>query len=219
MTLWEWDYAWGTLPTLLRGLMVTVEATILAAALALFLGAVWAVVGFVRVPLVSTGVWWLVEFFRGTPLLVQLYFFFYVFPEFGIVFSPFVTGVIGLGLYSSAYTSEVYRAGIMNVDQGQLDAAQALRIPSLRRWTDIVLPQAIRSVTPALGNYVIVMFKYTPILALITVNELMRRALNVGSLSFRYIEPMTMVGVLFLLISIPAMVAIRRLEARGHRMS
>ncbi len=219
MNLWDWDYAWETLPTLLRGLVVTVEATVLAAALALVLGAVWAVFGFVRVPVVSSGIWWLVEFFRGTPLLVQLYFFFYVFPEFGIVFSPFVTGVIGLGMYSSAYMSEVYRAGIMNVDEGQIDAAQALRIPPLRRWTDIILPQAIRSVTPALGNYVIVMFKYTPILALITVNELMRSALNVGSLSFRYIEPMTLVGVLFLLISIPAMVAIRRLEAMGHRMS
>jgi polar amino acid transport system permease protein len=219
MNLWDWEYAWESLPTLLRGLLVTIEATVLAAALALILGAFWAVFSFVRVPVLSKSIWWLVEFFRGTPLLVQLYFFFYVFPEFGIAFSPFVTGVIGLGLYSSAYTSEVYRAGIMNVDRGQLDAAQALRIPPLRRWTDIILPQAIRSVTPALGNYVIVMFKYTPILALITVNELMRRALNVGSLSFRYIEPMTMVGVLFLLISIPAMVAIRRIEARGHRMS
>lgn len=219
MRLWDWEYAWETVPTLLRGLVVTVEATLLAAVIAFLLGAFWAVFGFVRVPVVSKSVWWIVEFFRGTPLLVQLYFFFYVLPDFGIVFSPFVTGVIGLGLYASAYTSEVYRAGIMNVDQGQLDAAQALRIPPLRRWTDIIFPQAIRSVTPALGNYVVVMFKYTPILALITVNELMRRGLNAGSRSFRYIEPMTMVGVLFLLISIPAMIAIRRLEAKGHRMS
>ena len=219
MRLWDWDYAWSVLPALLKGLAVTVQATVIAAGFALVLGAVWAIFSFIKVPVISRGVWFLVEFFRGTPLLVQLYFFFYVFPEFGIVFSPLATGIMGLAMYASAYTSEVYRAGIMNVDRGQLDAATALRIPPLRRWTDIILPQAIRSVTPALGNYVIVMFKYTPILGLITVNELMRRALSVGSLSFRYIEPMTMVGVLFLLISIPAMVAIRRIEARGHRVS
>lgn len=214
---WDWAYWWETLPDLLEGLAVTMAATVGGAAMALSLGVIWALFAVVHVPVASKTSWWIVEFLRGTPLLVQLYFFFYVMPEFGIVFSPFWTGVVGLGLYSSAYTSEVYRAGIENVDQGQFDAATTLRIPPFRRWADIILPQAVRSVVPPLGNYVIVMFKYTPILGLITVNELMRAAYDAGSRSFRYIEPITTVGVIFLLISIPAMVAVRRIESSGRR--
>src|SRR5205807_1297535 len=130
-----------------------------------------------------------VEFIRNTPLLVQLFFFFYVLPTVGVTFSPLTTGVIGLGLHYSTYTAEVYRAGIDGVPVGQWEAATALSLPRRRTWTAVILPQAIRRVVPALGNYVIAMFKDTPMLAAITVLDMLKQAQEVGAESFRYTEP------------------------------
>jgi polar amino acid transport system permease protein len=213
-TSWDWSFAGRILPELFRGLGVTVEITAIASTIAMTLGLAFAIIRYSGVPVVSHLVTLFVEFVRGTPLLVQAYFAFYVLPKYGLRYSPLVTGVFVLGINYSSYTAEVYRAGIEGVPRGQWEAAIALSLPWRRRWQKIVLPQAIRAVIPALGNYVIAMFKDSAILSAITVFELLNHATAIGSANFRYLEPLTLAGLLYLLVSYPSAWFIRRLEAR-----
>ena len=213
---WNWQFALQTLPPLLRGLRFTLEATFFGSLLAFSLGLVWALVRLAEVPFLSQAIRWMVEFLRGTPLLIQLYFLFYIFPTYGVTIPALQTGIIGLGLYYSAYASEVYRAGIEGVPRGQWEAALALGLPLPRMWGRIVIPQAMRFATPVLGNFVISMFKESAILSTITVLEIIGQANIIGAETARYIEPFTMAALLFLAISYPAARMIRLLEARLH---
>ena len=207
--LFDWGLAWNILPTLLRAFIVTLEATLGGMALAICLGLALAVLRRSKNALLSAPAAWVVEFVRSTPLLVQIYFLFYILP-----WPPFLTGVIALGLHYSAYTSEVYRAGIDGVPRGQWEAATALNLSRYRTFRSVILPQAIPPVLPALGNYLVAMFKDTPMLAAITVNELLQSAKLIGAESFRYLEPLTMVGIFFLIASLASAHLIRTLEAR-----
>jgi polar amino acid transport system permease protein len=212
--IWDWHFAGKILPDLLRGLVVTIEATLLGYAVALVLGLVWAILRRSPSRIVSQVVRWVVEFIRSTPLLVQLFFLFFALPSLGLTFSALVTGVVGLGLHYSAYTSEVYRAGIADVPAGQWEAATALNLPRRRVWFGVVLPQAVRKVIPTLGNYLIAMFKDSPLLLAITVPEMLHSAYDVGARSLRFLEPMTIVGVLFVIVSVLSSLLLRRLEFR-----
>jgi polar amino acid transport system permease protein len=211
---WDWSFAVHIFPQLLSALKVTVEATLLGTAIALVLGLLLAIGRRSRNPLISWPIASFVEFIRSTPLLIQLYFLFYVLPNWGIVLGALTTGVIGLGLHYATYTSETYRAGIESVPRGQWEAARALNLSTRRTWVGVVLPQAIPKVIPALGNYVNAMFKDSVLLSTITVIELLGQANNIGALNFRYLEPYTEVGILFLVISVTASVLIRKLEVR-----
>lgn len=212
--IWDWHFAGKILPDLLRGLGVTVEATLLGYALALVLGLVWAVLRRSPSRVVGQGVGWVVEFIRSTPLLVQLFFLFFALPSAGLTLGALATGVIGLGVHYSTYTSEVYRAGIADVPPGQWEAATALNLPRRRVWFGVVLPQAVRKVIPTLGNYLIAMFKDSPLLLAITVPEMLHNAYEVGAHSLRFLEPMTIVGVLFVVVSVLSSLLLRRLEFR-----
>ena len=212
--IWDWEYAIDSLPALLRGLQVTLLATLLGSLLAFALGLVFALVRRSRVPVLSQLVWAFVEFWRSTPLLVQAILIFFVLPGFGITLSPLTAGVVALGLHYACYTSEVYRAGIDAVPRGQWEAAAALHLPRSRVWLGVVLPQAVPRVVPALGNYVISMFKEVPLLLAIGVVEVVTVANQLGAQTFRLVEPLTLAGVLFLLISYPASLLVRRLERR-----
>ena len=215
--IWDWAYTWDVLPLLLRGLVVTVQATLVGSVVAMVLGLVFALLRRSRLAVVRVVTGGFVEFVRSTPLLVQLYFLFFVLPSLGITLSGFMAGVIGLGVHYATYTSEVYRAGIEGVPRGQWEAATALNLPTSRVWRSVILPQAIPRVLPALGNYVIAMFKETPLLSAITVLEMLAVAKDLGGQTFRYLEPLTLVGLLFLLVSLPASLTVRRLERRfGH---
>ena len=215
---WNWHFVWSVLPDLLRGLRVTVEATVLGSCLAFALGLVFAVVRLSRIPVLSTLVWLFVEFVRSTPLLVQLYLVYFVFPaELGIKMSSLATGVVTLGVHYATYTSEAYRAGIEGVPRSQWEAATALSLPRSRVWISVILPQAVRRALPALGNYVISMFKETPVLLTVGVLDLVGQAETIGSSAYRYVEPFTVAGLLFLLLSYPSSALVRRLERRvGH---
>ncbi|MDQ4037023.1 MAG: ectoine/hydroxyectoine ABC transporter permease subunit EhuD [Actinomycetota bacterium] len=215
--IWDWDYAREIMPALLQGLVVTVQATLIGSVVALVLGLVLAMLRRSRLRAVRMITGGFVEFIRSTPLLVQLYFLFFVLPTLGLTLSGFQAGIIGLGVHYATYTSEVYRAGIEGVPRGQWEAATALNLPTSRVWRSVVLPQAIPRVLPALGNYVIAMFKETPLLSAITVLEMLAVAKGLGSQTFRYLEPLTLVGLLFLVVSLPASLTVRRLERRyGH---
>jgi polar amino acid transport system permease protein len=216
--IWNWSFAFSILPQLLRGLLVTFEATILGSILAYVLGLVFAIILRSKVPVLSQLVWLFVQFVRSTPLLVQLYFLFFVLSGVGgIRLSALATGVLGLGVHYATYTTEVYRAGIEAVPRGQWEAATALSLPRSRVWTAVILPQAIPRVLPALGNYMISMLKETPLLLSISVLELVGQAQAAGSEAFSYVEPYTIAGLFFLILSYPASVLVRRLERRVQR--
>ena len=215
---WDWDFVWQIMPTLLEGFKITILATILGAAVAMAAGLGLAIARRSPVAAISRTVGFVSEFIRGTPLLVQLYFIFYVLPDIGIRLSPLTAGVIGMGIHYATYTAEVYRAGIENVPRGQWEAARATNLTTRQAWIHVVLPQAIPPMIPALANYFIAMFKETPLLSAITVLELMNQAKSIANSNYRYIEPMTLVGVLFLVISLISVVGLRWLEERYARM-
>jgi polar amino acid transport system permease protein len=212
---WDWQNAADSVPLLLKGLLVTVELTLLGSAVAYVLGLVLALLRRARIPGLSQLVSLFIELVRSTPLLIQVFVVFYLlWPAMGIQPSAFLTGVIALGIHYATYTSEVYRAGIDAVPKGQWEAATALSLPRTRVWTGIILPQAVPRVVPALGNYMISMFKETPLLLAIGVLDVLNRAKEQGAETFRVIEPYTLAGVLFLLISFPSSILVRRLERR-----
>ena len=214
---WDWNFVWQIMPTLLEGLKITIIASIFGAAVAAIVGLVFAVLRRSPVAVVSKTTGFVVEFIRGTPLLVQLYFIFYVLPDFGIRLPALVAGVIGLGLHYGTYAAEVYRSGIENVPRGQWEAAKAANLTSRQTWIHVILPQAIPPMIPALANYLVAMFKETPLLSAITVLELMNQAKSVANSSYRYIEPMTLVGVFFLIMSLISVFFLRWLEERFAR--
>lgn len=211
---WDWDFVREIMPTLLDGLRITLLATLLGSILAGAAGLGFALLRRSKRRAVARATGFVVEFIRGTPLLVQLYFLFYVLPELGVLLSPLAAGVIGLGLHYATYTAEVFRAGIDNTPRGQWEAAKACNLTPYQTWRHVILPQAIPPMIPALANYFVAMFKETPLLSAITVIELMSQARSVANTNYRYLEPMTMVGVLFLCISLIAVPALHMLERR-----
>jgi polar amino acid transport system permease protein len=216
MPLFDWQFALEMLPTLARAAVVTIEATFLGFAIAAVLGLVLAILRRSRNPWVSTITGGFVEFIRSTPVLIQIFFVFFVFPQFGVVIPAFAAGVMALGLHYASYCSEVYRAGLDAIPRGQWEAATALNLSPYRTYFDVIIPQAIPPVVPALGNYLIGMFKETPLLSAIAVVELMQTAKIIGSETFRYLEPITMVGIFFLVMSLVSAVGVRRAEAWLH---
>lgn len=213
MRVWDWGFTWEILPRLLDAAIITIEATLIGFVFAAVLGLLLALMRRSRNRVLSVPVAGFVEFVRSTPLLVQIYFLFFVLPELGVVLPAMVAGILGLGLHFSTYCSEVYRAGLDGIPRGQWEASVALNLSPYRTYRDIIVPQAIPPVVPALGNYLIAMFKETPLLSAIAVVEMMQEAKIIGSETFRYVEPMTLVGVFFLVLSLVSMVGIRRVES------
>ncbi|WP_149359326.1 ectoine/hydroxyectoine ABC transporter permease subunit EhuD [Lolliginicoccus suaedae] len=209
--MWNWNTAWDALPVLLEGFRITLLATVLGFGIAAVLGLVVAVLritlpGWVSFPLAA-----IMQFIRLTPLVVQLLFVFYAVPA---SVSGLQVGIIVLGVHYSAYMAEVYRAGIEDVPKGQWEAARALSLPPARTWRAVILPQAIRRIIPSLGNYAVSMFKDTPFLFVIFVAEMVTRAQQYGAQTFRYVEAITLAGVIFLVASLVTAYFIRKLEDR-----
>lgn len=211
---WSWQFAAEVLPDLLRAGILTVGATLASFVFAMVGGLVLTLLRSTSFRLVNWPVVCFIEFVRTTPPLVQIYFLYFVLPEIGIVLPALVTGIVALGIHYSTYISEVYRGGIANVPRGQWDAGAALGLKPLRAFFKIILPQALPPIVPALGNYLITLFKETPLLSAIAIVEMLQKAKIIGSLTFRYVEPITIVGVVFLILSLISAYGIRRVERR-----
>ncbi len=216
--IWSWSYALEILPILADAAIVTIEATLISFLIALVLGLVLALLR-----MSGRTVGWVasafVEFVRSTPLLIQIFFLFFVLPRFGIVLDAFTAGIIALSIHYGCYCSEVYRAGLEAVARGQWEACTALNLSTWNTFKNIILPQAIPPIVPALGNYLVALFKDTPLLSAIAVLEMVQTAKMLGSENFRYTEPMTMVGLIFLIMSLISAAGIRWLERRLNRRS
>ena len=211
---WDWNYVHEILPILGEAALITLQVTLAGFVLALVVGLAFAV-GRMAGPIwlrSATGA--AVEFVRSTPLLIQIFVLYYMMPGMGLSLSAMSTGVLALGLHYGAYCAEVYRSGLENVPRGQWEASIALNLSPWTTFKDIVLPQAIPPVVPALGNYLVALFKETPLLSAIGVLELMQTAKILGSESFQYTEPITLVGLYFLVFSLLASALIRLLERR-----
>ncbi|MBC9725247.1 ectoine/hydroxyectoine ABC transporter permease subunit EhuD [Streptomyces sp. TRM68367] len=211
---WDWSAVSDFMPYFWDGLLVTLQALVLGSVISFAVGLVWALLMRVPTRWVRWPVGVVTEFIRNTPLLVQLFFLFYVLPEWGVTFSALTTGVFAIGLHYSTYTMQVYRAGIEAVPVGQWEAATALNLPLRRTWSAVILPQAIRRVVPALGNYVISMLKDTPLLMAITVLEMLGEARLFAQQTFQFTEPLTVIGVAFIVVSYLASLLLRSLERR-----
>ncbi|WP_369169615.1 ectoine/hydroxyectoine ABC transporter permease subunit EhuD [Streptomyces sp. R28] len=211
---WDWGAVADFMPKFWDGLLLTLQILALGSLISFALGLVWALLMRTPTRWVRWPVGVVTEFIRNTPLLVQLFFFFYVLPEWGLTWSALTTGICAIGLHYSTYTMQVYRAGIEAVPAGQWEAATALNLPVRRAWTVVILPQAIRRVVPALGNYVIAMLKDTPILMTITVMEMLGEARLFAQENFQFTEPLTVIGVAFIFIAYPASLLVRALERR-----
>lgn len=214
MNFFDWNYAIQLLPELFRAALNTIGVTLLGFAIAIVLGL------FLAIGRRSARIWisWpivgVIEFIRSTPLLIQVYFLYYVLPNYGVSLTAMQVGVLGIGLHYACYLAEVYRSGLDAVPRGQWEAVTALNMSPSLAYRNIILPQALRPILPPVGNYLVAMLKDTPVLSAITVVEIMQQAKNIGSETFRYLEPITMVGVFFLVLSIVLAYLVRRVEAR-----
>ncbi len=229
----EWSYVgrFLTVPVILSGIVNTVVMAVLAMALGIALGIVIAVMRLSPNPVlasVAAGYTWL---FRGTPLILQLLLWFnlaLVFPTIGIpglwsgravdVMTPFLSALLGLGINQGAYTSEVMRAGMLSVDSGQYEAAEAIGMGRLRALRRIILPQAMRVVLPPLGNEFIGMVKSTSLASVIQYPEVLHNAENIYYANSRVIELLIVAGLWYLLVVsvlTPLQMLLERRFARG----
>ncbi|MEV6139214.1 ectoine/hydroxyectoine ABC transporter permease subunit EhuD [Nocardia sp. NPDC051990] len=221
MEKWRWDRFFDAFPFIWDGLLVTIQYTLLGSLVAYILGLILAVIRRLRIPVVDQLLWAFIEFIRSTPLLVQIFFLYWVVrPDLlgglSIDTQRLVVGVTALGVHYACYTSEVFRAGIDAVPAAQWEAATALNLPRTRTWVDVILPQAVPRVLPALGNYTIAMFKEVPLLSSIVILDMVYQvkteyAADTGGAGP---EAWFAAGLTFLALSYPCSILVRKLERR-----
>ncbi len=207
------------LPLLLSGLQVTVLLAVLSLALALVLGTLIGVARVLPVPVIpALGTAW-VEFFRNTPLLVQMFVWYFGLPSLGISLPPFTAAVVALGIYTSAFVAEVVRAGIQAISRGQVDASRSLGMTYLQTMRFVVLPQAFATTVPPLGNLAIALAKNTSIASTIAVADLLYQGEVLAFRTFKTYEFFTAVALLYLVLTIPMSIGVNFLERRlvGYR--
>ena len=209
---WRWDFAIEILPNMLWATLNTILAAGIGYAIAAIVGLLFLLGQRTPIKIVNIINREIVEFIRSTPLLIQLFFVYFVLPQFGITLSAWVCGMITIGLHFGTYLSEVYRGALEGVPKTQWEACRALNFSTFYTYRKIVLPQAFPIAIPGMGNYLVGIFKDTPLLSTIGVAELFHAATAVGGYHYRYLEPYTIVGLIFLTLSIPAAMWIRKIE-------
>ena len=206
-------FAIETLPVILSALWTTIWVTIASCAGAAILGFLLEITR--RSGRVMSYVMrFAIDFVRSTPLLVQLYFLYFVLPFYGITLPAFVVGIMGLSIYYSGYLAEVFKAGIDGIPNGQFEAAQSLGLKRFDIVMFVIAPQMLRNIAAPMGNYFVSILKATPYLAVIAVPEMLGEAMEVASDTFRYAEPMLTVGVVFLVLAVTVAHLVRLMEVR-----
>ena len=202
------------LPILLKGAVVTVEVTVLSFLLSSVIGLGLALMRLSPVKAVSAAGATIVNIIRGLPIIVQLFYIYFVLPDIGIQLTAFQAGVIGLGIAYSAYQAENFRAGIEAVDPGQREAAQAMGMRGALIMRRVILPQAFRIALPPYGNTLVMMLKDSSLVSTITVAEMTRAGQLIASSTFQNMTVYTLVALLYLVMSLPLVFGLRRLEKR-----
>jgi His/Glu/Gln/Arg/opine family amino acid ABC transporter permease subunit len=210
--LFNVDVAVKNFGPLLAGLMMTVALTLVVIILSLVCALLVALAGMSRFAPLRWVIKTYIEIIRGTPLLLQLVYIYYVLPEIGIRLASFTAGAIALTLNYSAYLSEVYRGGIQAISAGQHDAAAALGMTRTLAMRRIILPQAIRIIIPTLGNYFIGLFKDTALCSVVSIQEVLFTAQIIAANNFQYFTLYTVVGLMYFAVSFPAARLVSHLE-------
>jgi His/Glu/Gln/Arg/opine family amino acid ABC transporter permease subunit len=200
----DWTVVWDNLPRLLEGAWMTIWLTVVTMALALPGGLVLALLRLSPLWLVSAPATAFVEFFRATPLILQIYWAYYVLPAyFDVQLSQLSTAIVGLSCNISAFNSETFRAGIVSIREGQWNAGLALGMSRTEVFIRIILPQAVMRVLPALASTWVSLFKDTSLVSIISVADLSYMALKVRSETYRILEVLTAMAVLYWLMGYP----------------
>ncbi|WP_186110629.1 amino acid ABC transporter permease [Burkholderia gladioli] len=202
------------LPILLQGAIVTVEITVCSFVLSTLIGLAFALMRVSPNRLLSGGAAAVINVIRGLPIIVQLFYIYFVLPDLGVQLSAFQAGCIGLGIAYSAYQAENFRAGIEAIDRGQIEAAQSIGMRGAMIMRRVVLPQAFRIALPPYGNTLVMMLKDSSLASTITVAEMTRAGQLIASSTFQNMTVYTLVALLYLALSLPLVWSLRRLERR-----
>jgi polar amino acid transport system permease protein len=205
-------------PKILPGLIVTIEILLAASCLAIVVAFVAGLGRVSRFTIVRRITTVYVELFRGTSLLVQLFWIFFALPAFGFQFTPFLAGVVALGLNYGAYGSEIVRGAIIAIPKGQTEASIALNMTRWQRMRLIILPQAIRMMLPGFGNTLIELLKGTSLVSLITLTDLTYKGLIIQNTNISYTFPVFIVLLfLYFIIALPLIIGVRKLEKNASK--
>jgi polar amino acid transport system permease protein len=207
------------LPALLEGAAVTVAVSVASYVLALCFGLLLGLARTSRFLLVRVAAAGYVQFMRGTPLLLQLFFIYYVLPYGGLILSPFQAGVLGLTLNYAAYMAEVFRAGIAAVPKGQFEAGASLALTHRQLMAYVVIPQALKIVVPPIGNFFVAIFKDSALVSVITMKDLMFTGQILAASTFMHFQIFALVAAIYLMLSYPAAKAVDFLERRLDKQS
>jgi len=211
----DFSPVWSGWPALLRGAVVTVEVTSVSLLLGCVLG---LLVGIGRLNPARRWIYGLctayVAAIRGTPLLVQLFILFFGLPQFGVLLPAFVCGVLGLGIYSGAYVSEIVRGAIQSIDRGQMEAARSIGLSSGQAMRGVILPQAVVRMIPPLGNEFIALIKNSALVSLLTIHDLMHEGQKIISVSYRSLEVYLAIAAMYFVLTGLTTLALRKLETR-----
>ncbi|MEA3110352.1 MAG: polar amino acid transport system permease protein [Caballeronia sp.] len=212
MTL-DFSPVWAGWEALATGAATTIEVTACSLVLGCVLG---LLVGIGRLAPQRRVVYGIctayLTFIRGTPLLVQLFILFFGLPQFGIMLPAFACGVLGLGVYSGAYVSEIVRGSIQSVDRGQMEAARSLGMPYRMSMRKVILPQAFVRMIPPLGNEFIALIKNSALVSLLTINDLMHEGEKIISVSYRSLEVYIVIAFIYLILTSATSLVLRRTE-------
>ncbi len=213
----DFDFSpvWSGWSDLAHGALITVEVTTGAIALGCVIG---LLIGLGRLDprrrLVFGACTAYVSFVRGTPLLVQLFIWFFGLPHFGINLPAFFCGVVGMGMYSGAYVSEIVRGAIQSVDRGQMEAARSLGMPYRMAMREIIVPQAVIRMIPPLGNEFIALIKNSSLVSLLTIADLMHEGQKIISVSYRSLETYLAIALVYFVLTNLTGLALRRVERK-----
>ncbi|EDQ05771.1 L-cystine transport system permease protein YecS [Sulfitobacter indolifex] len=205
-------------PLLLEGVTLTLVTTLAAMVLSTMLGLIWAMMlwsKFRTLRVISRS---FITIIRGIPIIVQLFYIYFVLPELGINLTALQAGIIGLGLAYSAYQAENFRAGIEAIDKGQIEAAYSIGMTDRMIMRRVILPQAIRIVLPPFGNTIIMLLKDSSLVSTITVAELTRQGQLIASSTFDNITVYTLVAIMYLGMALPLTYLTRNLEKRYSKI-
>jgi polar amino acid transport system permease protein len=205
------------MPILLLGVKLTIVVTVGSLLISTVLGLLWALLRVSGVAVLSGLSKTVINVIRGIPIIVQLFYIYFVLPDFGVTLTALQAAIIGLGIAYSAYQAENFRAGIEAIDHGQVEAALSMGMSWGLMMRRVILPQAIKIVLPPYGNIMIMMLKDSSQASTITVAELALQGKLIASSTFKNTTVFTLVALLYLCMSIPLILTVGSLERRFGR--
>ncbi|MDC3426255.1 amino acid ABC transporter permease [Aquibacillus sp. 3ASR75-11] len=205
----------GVSPYLIEGIQLTLLITIVGVLIGFVIGAFIGIGRLSKNKLIYSFSSIYVETIRGTPILVQIFFIYFGLSDlFGINFDKITASIIAIAINAGAYIAEIVRGGVQSIDKGQWEAGRSLGLTSSQTMRYIIWPQAFKRMIPPLGNQFIISLKDTSLFSAIAVNELLYQGKQFATTTFVYFEPYFMVGVFYLIITIPSMIVLRMVERR-----